>query len=233
MSLRGESRASRASSSIRTPDLSYEDDDEDYEYTDGPRGHSEEGLRLVIGIDYGTTFTGELVVLDTSRCPILTFLGVAFATPVGSVCALDQIEPITDWGDEMRSADKIPSVFSYSPSSNGERQFGSHLSPKALAMLNTKLGLDIQSVDEELVSVIGALDGMKGFDFQNIKTAKSRPDYPDDDAKQIITRYLGKVFDVLQSKLKRQFGETWMAQVPVDIVATVPTVGVFRFGLGQ
>ena len=86
-------------------------------------GLEPEEVRLVIAIDYGTTFTGKLCLPCAKYSANLT--GVAYATPGGSRLPLHEITPVTDWGPEMGNHDKIPSVYSYSPSSEKrEQQWG-------------------------------------------------------------------------------------------------------------
>src|SRR6202008_3956365 len=93
-------------------------------------GEQDAEVRLVIAVDYGTTFTGMRVY-----CLVLAdVIGVAYATPGGSRLPLEEITPVTDWGPQMGNHDKIPSVYSYSPSSlKGEQQWGFSLSEKAIA----------------------------------------------------------------------------------------------------
>jgi hypothetical protein len=138
---------------------------------------------------------------------------------------LREIDVVTDWGDKMGNHDKIPSVYSYSPSSEkGEQQWGLSLSENAVAMVNTKLELDIHDVPEELSMILQALDGMKNLHFQHIKAAGGLPAFPWQGPEEIVTDYLKKVFAYLLQAVAK-FSEELRAQVPVDIVVTVPPVG--------
>jgi molecular chaperone DnaK (HSP70) len=181
-------------------------------------------VRLVIAIDYGTTFTGMGVL-----GPVPTnSTGVAYATPTGRRSQLRETDVITDWGDQMGILDKIPSVYSYSPSTaKGEQQWGLSISEDAIAMVNTKLELDLHDVPEELDIVLHALDGMKNLHFQHIKAAGGLPAFTWKGPEDIITDYLRKVFAYLLQAVA-QFSEEFRAQAPVDIVVTVPPVGVVR-----
>src|SRR4051812_8621560 len=95
--------------------------------------------RLVIAIDYGTTYTGiplRQCKLDISHRLIFFQTGVAIATPDRNRANLSEIDVIKDWGPGMGNLDKVPSVISYSPSSGAqERQWGASLSPEAVAMV--------------------------------------------------------------------------------------------------
>jgi len=69
----------------------------------------------------------------------------------------------------MANHERVPSVISYSPPSHAqEQQWGADLSPNAVAMVHTKLALDIGDTSEELDLILDALDGMKNLQFQNV-----------------------------------------------------------------
>ena len=73
-------------------------------------------------------------------------------------------------GDEMSNSERIPSVISYSPASEmQERQWGSDLSSNAVAIVDTKLELELQDSSGELDLILKALDGMHNLDFQYIR----------------------------------------------------------------
>ncbi|KAJ8111356.1 hypothetical protein OPT61_g6033 [Boeremia exigua] len=165
--------------------------------------------RLVIGIDYGTTFTG-----------------VAYATPSGGQCSLKQIDVMTDWGPQMDNHDKVPSVISYSrPSQKGEQQWGSSLSPDAVTMVHTKLELGIQNVAGELDMTLQLLDGVNNLDF-NIdfmgKGSQDLPPYSHKNPEEIVTDYLRRVFQWLEQEVER-FDAVLRKHIATDIVVTIPT----------
>ncbi|KAH0558447.1 hypothetical protein GP486_004893 [Trichoglossum hirsutum] len=167
--------------------------------------------RLVIAIDYGTTYTG-----------------VAIATPAGNQADLSRIDPILFWGPQMGNHDKIPSVISYSPaSSEEEQQWGTSLSPEAVAMVHTKLELDVHDTSEELESIVQALDGMSNLHFQKVKAAKGLPEYTWKGPEEIVEDYLTKVFDYLIEAVD-DFTEELRAEIPVDIVVTIPVGWSYR-----
>ncbi|KAJ4412725.1 hypothetical protein N0V91_000487 [Didymella pomorum] len=165
--------------------------------------------RLVIALDYGTTFTG-----------------VAYATPSGNQCGLDEIDVLTDWGPQMDNHDKVPSVISYSqPGAKGEQQWGSSLSSEAVAMVHTKLELGLQNVLGELDMTLQILDGMKNLDFDQLLLSRGNeelPPYSHKSPEAIVTDYLTKVFAWLDQKLQ-SFGAVLREQVATDIVVTIPT----------
>ena len=126
----------------------------------------------------------------------------------------------------MENHSKIPSVISFSPATEAmEQQWGYDLSDEAISMIHTKLELDLQDVGSELDLMLHALDGMKDFSFQHIKTAGVLPAFTDKTAEQVVTEYLSRVFEHL-SAVMVNFSEELRVRVPVDIVVTVPTVRI-------
>jgi molecular chaperone DnaK (HSP70) len=186
--------------------------------------------RLVIGLDYGTTYTGRCNRVDSRCCWVrilLTNRGVAFATPKGTKCMLREITVMQDWGPQMTNLGKIPSVISYSrPSEALEQQWGSNLSPSAVSMVHTKLELGVQDVIGELDMTIQVLDGMKNLSFADMMAANddhNRPAYTDKSPEDIVTDYLTKVFAHLDESV-RVFNNAFKRQTVTDLVVTVPTV---------
>ncbi|KAN0071932.1 hypothetical protein V8E54_009661 [Elaphomyces granulatus] len=177
---------------------------------------SHEVLRLVIAIDYGTTYTG-----------------IAVATPTGNKAYLNEIDIINISGDVMSNDEKIPSVISYSPASeNQERQWGSSLSSNAVAMVHTKLALDVRDNSEELDLILQALDGMHNLQIQYIREHQGSPPYPWNRPEEIVEDYLTKVFDAfleeMTTRLAQGFPQELRDRLPVDIVVTIPARWPYR-----
>ncbi|KIW07496.1 uncharacterized protein PV09_01461 [Verruconis gallopava] len=179
-----------------------------------PANFSFEGRRLVIGVDFGTTYSG-----------------IAFATPPGeTIGKLEEVHLMTNYGYAMNNDNKIPSVNSYSePSLNKsrkERQFGRDLSPNAVAMVNSKLELDVQDTKlAELESLVHALEGMKNLSYANVKRCRGHPGFSWKSSEQIVTDYLAKVFKAFSEYLDRAYpgmGNALREEVPTELVITVP-----------
>ena len=87
---------------------------------------------------------------------------------------MDDVEIVGYWGSRMGNQDKVPSVISYSACSEAqEEQWGSDLSPDAIAMVNTKLELEVQDdKSDELELILQALDGMHDLNFQFVKDSR-------------------------------------------------------------
>ncbi|OAL26658.1 hypothetical protein AYO20_09999 [Fonsecaea nubica] len=169
--------------------------------------------RFVIAVDYGTTYTG---------------LGVAYATPNSNYLPLDEIDLMEDWGHNMGNHKKIPSVISFSPSTEAmEQQWGYDLSEHAISVVHTKLELDLQDVSGELDLMLHALDGMCDFSFQHIKGAGAEHAFSDKSAERVVTDYLTRVFEHLLAAIAN-FSFSIRIRVPVDLVVTVPTEWSYR-----
>jgi len=124
----------------------------------------------------------------------------------------------------MGNHKKVPSVISFSrPTRAKEQQWGSDLSKDAVAMIHTKLQLDLQDVAGELDLIVHALKGMKDLNFGQLKLMGPLPAYTPKSAEDIVKAYLTKVFEYLSEAIEG-FSKELTAQIPVDIVVTVPTV---------
>jgi hypothetical protein len=132
---------------------------------------------------------------------------------------------VLDWGKKMGNHNKIPSVYSYSPtSSGGEQQWGASLSPEAVTMVNTKLELDVQDNKlDELELIMQVLDETCNLEFDNVKKLRGYPEYTWKDPEEIVTDYLAKVFQYLNNSVEYMSSHL-RAKLAVDIVITVPVV---------
>ena len=80
---------------------------------DDPEGYLVQERRPVIGLHYGTTSTSmpcswpEHWVLNTHKY----LLGIAYATPLATTCALNEIDVVTNWRSQMDNHDKVPALY--------------------------------------------------------------------------------------------------------------------------
>ncbi|KAF2827326.1 actin-like ATPase domain-containing protein, partial [Ophiobolus disseminans] len=177
----------------------------------GNNNRESQETRFVIGLDYGTTYSG-----------------VAYATPPpGTKCKLDEITVMRDWGTNMMNAGKVPSVISYSPQTDAmEQQWGADLSPNAVSMVHTKLELGMQNVLGELDMTIQVLDGMKNLSFVDMMATSlghGRPAYSEKAPEDIVSDYLTKVYGVLDDYMDENFTNAFRKLTATDLVVTVPT----------
>ncbi|ORY13860.1 hypothetical protein BCR34DRAFT_253204 [Clohesyomyces aquaticus] len=123
---------------------------------------------------------------------------------------------------------KVPSVISYSPCSEAdEQQFGSSLSPEAVAMINTKLELDVQDTRlDELDLILQVLEGVKDLKFDNVKRAQGLPGYTWKAPQKIVADYLEKAF--VHFKRATDYLAGIKNRIPVDVIITVPVQWSYR-----
>jgi hypothetical protein len=156
-------------------------------------------------------------------CLLTRAIGVAWATPRSNKAVLDEIELIDDWGTRMGNQQKIPSVISYSDSDGNCQQWGSDLSKHAIAMVHTKLQLDIGNTSNELDLALQTLEGMDNLHYRHIKNSEVESSYPIQSPEEIVQDYLRFVFEYLLSSVE-QFTKQFLRHTSVDIVVTVPAV---------
>jgi hypothetical protein len=141
---------------------------------------------------------------------------------LGNVIPLDEIEVINAWGEMQSNTDKIPTVISY-PTEKGPPEWGHRLSPGAIAMIHTKLQLDVRDMDHELEMVIQYLIGMNNLNTETNIRREGGPMYTNKSAEAVITDYLKQVFQYVLRSVRR-FSELFLEQTDVDIVITIPSV---------
>jgi hypothetical protein len=154
------------------------------------------------------------------------YSGVAFATPQSKVAKLEDIRTISDWGLNMTNNYKIPTIYSYSPSTTGQPQWGLNINRDAVTMVNTKLELDVQDNKiDELELLLQVLDGTRNLNFDQVKSSKGNPEYTWRDPEMIVKDFLEEVFKVVHKKFE-DVGSHVLGQTPIDIVITVPVVSL-------
>ena len=192
--------------------------------------------RIIIGLDYGTTFSGGL-----KQCPIhasiLTDTGVAYALVGRNQHDIDvnaraadragaNIIDVTSW--TRGGAPKVPSIISYSPAEGREAQWGYETSNTAVEMVWTKLELEEQDRLEELDLVLKALDGMANLDLSRIVGSRGLPAYPAKEPVEIVTDYLSlfreHFVEVELEGVNSTIGANLLRRTPIDIVLTCPIV---------
>ncbi|KAG9958288.1 actin-like ATPase domain-containing protein, partial [Aureobasidium melanogenum] len=160
--------------------------------------------RLVVGIDFGTTWSA-----------------VAF-TYSGNPEPADEIAIVKNWpGSNNISSDKVPSELAYVPASDdfemvdsdGSRTFnivwGLQLKPDQSRLRCLKLRLDPR---QKLPAYVSSKD----LDDQLIDCGKS--------AEEAIADYLSLIFAKAKEELVRRFGPQMVSSTPIEINLTVPAI---------
>ncbi|KAK5082464.1 hypothetical protein LTR05_007611 [Lithohypha guttulata] len=165
--------------------------------------------RVVIAIDYGTTYTG-----------------FALAGSFSEHADLQKIEVLQSWGSSGGNQSKVRSMISYMKSSTGETQWGSNISDQATAMVNTKLELEPQATRfDELELTWLLLKGTGNLAFDHLKKIGPNPIYPSASPGKIVTDYLAHICkSACESGSFETVDLTKLAETntPLDIVITVP-----------
>ncbi|KAF2395573.1 hypothetical protein EJ06DRAFT_268430 [Trichodelitschia bisporula] len=164
------------------------------------------GPYVVVGIDYGTTFTG---------------LAWAQISDDVSEPTLDQVQCFSDWPE--RKETKVPSVLSYSRSSGQYHQWGHSIDPATanVALQWTKLELQGRSPLKELEKLLELTKGMRLANKLQEGSTLDPPRHLARNDEDIIRDYLAKVarhwYRFVQSKQSHL-----LENVPVDVVVTHP-----------
>ncbi|KAH8676467.1 hypothetical protein BGZ60DRAFT_556052 [Tricladium varicosporioides] len=170
------------------------------------------GNRLVIGLDYGTTFSG-----------------VAFAIVQGDQ-APDKIDTITDWlkqgpGAEggLVAAMKVPSEISYSGAPKGECQWGYNIGENSLKWQWTKMELDQQTRLDELRLILEAVIGMENLDIRKVDQSNGQALAYSKTPEDIVADYLSEIREYLVKHLQLKYLAAFTTLV-IDLVVSVPAV---------
>lgn len=180
--------------------------------------------RIVIAIDYGTTFTGMLRHYRHDQ-KLKHAAGLAIASTQSKNADLKKIQVLQEWTSKMSNQQKVRTMISYTKPLNGEAQWGTDVSDDATTMVNTKLELEPQdSRFDELDLTLALLKGTGNLSFENVRKAGPNPAYSCKTPTEIVTDYLTKVCEsARKSSTIDQLVRT--PNATVDIVVTVPVVG--------
>ncbi|KAK3396747.1 hypothetical protein B0T20DRAFT_355975 [Sordaria brevicollis] len=187
--------------------------------TDSPHGFSNFSsasipapeTRMVLALDYGTTFTG------------VAYLSVASRQKDQDLDVLaDDIRVLQGW--PTHESEKVPSEISYSPSPKGCRQWGYDIDDNSRVLKWTKLELEeIRNRSAELTTLAETLWGMRLLDLS--EEAVIRNDIPRHLAKEpedIVKDYLDHIAEQTLEEIQTQVGRKVADNIPIDMVITHP-----------
>jgi hypothetical protein len=173
--------------------------------------------RIVLGLDYGTTFTG-----------------VAFADSTGSI---QDIQLIADWpGAYGHNAvnEKVPSQVAYgsfqtSPPNVNIYEWGTWgnlIPPNTTRQYWTKLQLDEKAkMPRGLQGLLALLSSdFSAFNIGQPEDEDGPPTYPGKEPKDIVTNYLTGVKNHVFRSMRGTFGAALFDACQLDVVITVPAV---------
>ena len=154
-------------------------------------------LRMVLGLDYGTSFTAVAFALDSE-----TF---------------QNIRLITDWPGRRSGSEKVPSQIAYGSFPESQETWGTwgfNIPPSVARHTWTKRLLDADRIPQlQLTS-----------DWNQLKLEEGRSPYPTKKPKCIVQDYLSAVKDHVFCCLKWVIPEIALNSLVLDVVITVPAL---------
>lgn len=171
----------------------------------GDSADDESAARIVLAIDYGTTFTG-----------------VAYAQSVGRPIDLNDIHVVQNWPGA--SEVKVPSQISYSNSKNRLLQYGYSIDDDSEVLSKTKLELqDSRDRGRELTTFTQTLHGLASLRLNDANAIAGRiPRHLAKTAEDIVQDYLERIADVTYDDMINTLGRAVPEQIPIDLVITHP-----------
>ncbi|KAK1834505.1 hypothetical protein QBC39DRAFT_397070 [Podospora conica] len=166
--------------------------------------------RVVIAIDYGTTFTGVAYLVVKHKDQDLDDLA-------------NDIRVIQSW--KKHSTEKVPSDYSYSPSlTHSCEQWGYDIDDNSRVLRWTKLSLE-PSNDRtlELKNLAKLLYEMRQMSLSRDQIINNDiPRHLGKEPEDIVTDYLENIAEKILDEITSQVGSHVPGKVPIDIVVTHP-----------
>ncbi|CAK7228219.1 hypothetical protein SCUCBS95973_006807 [Sporothrix curviconia] len=166
---------------------------------------NESAARIILALDYGTTFTG-----------------VAYAQSTGRVIDLNDIHVVQNWPGA--SEVKVPSQISYSDSKQRLMQYGYNIDEDSEVLSKTKLELqDTNDRGRELTTFTQTLHGLASLRLNDANSIAGRiPRHLAKTAEDIVQDYLEHISEVTYDDMINTLGRAVPEQIPIDIVITHP-----------
>ncbi|KAF2463990.1 actin-like ATPase domain-containing protein [Lindgomyces ingoldianus] len=174
------------------------------------------GRKLIIGLDFGTTFSGVAYCETDSK---------------GSARDVTQIQLVTNWpGVGLGNTEKVPSRISYGTAPKNEIKWGNlvtHKTKEVHALM--KLRLDERTNKSKQIRMLlafltGNFGSLNIDDLDSDQEEDAPPEYPGKDAVDIVGDYLTYVREHVWKDLESQYGEALLSSMEKEVVVTVPAV---------
>ncbi|GME37476.1 hsp70 family protein [Neofusicoccum parvum] len=158
---------------------------------------SDNRLKFIVGLDYGTTFSG-----------------ISYVTSNES--SIDKVEVINQWPGISDTVSKVPTRIAYAAENKNINidKWGFAVTSSMESYLWTKLLLDRTATTTELDDP--ALKDLFGKGMMKLPHDKT--------AKQVCTDYLNGLYNYLVSTLCKRFGSEIYAVTPVECWITIPAI---------
>lgn len=165
--------------------------------------------RIVVGLDYGTTYTGEHSYSCLANIYLTILTGVAYCESSDVGAELEHVEVIHNWPSQhtkIGTKEKVPSEITYQAEG---LVWGSLIPPSVDRHMWTKLQLDPQQ------------DGEAAKIFRELSTShqavRKQP-------VEVVADYLAQIKAHLIKNLDQKYGKALWRSLPVVLVVTVPAV---------
>ncbi|XPS69306.1 hypothetical protein M3J09_001584 [Ascochyta lentis] len=165
--------------------------------------------RLVVGLDYGTTYTGKYCPICAAHSVLTSSIGVAYCESSEIGEKGQQVEIIHDWPSQhtrIGTKEKVPSEITYQAEG---LVWGSLIPPHVERHMWTKLQLDPRQ------------DGEAGKIFHELSTTQQTVRKQPVD---IVTDYLAQIKAHLIKNLDQKYGKVLWRSLSITLVVTVPAV---------
>jgi len=161
--------------------------------------------RLVVGVDFGTTYSGVAAVYS--------------ATP-------EDVDIIKTWpGGNGITSDKVPTEISYDPVPNGVHAESEAVSDGQTVLRNIRWGFQFRPEEPRLRCIKLFLDrNQKLPHFVSPLETAAQLRKCEHTVMDAVSDYLTKIYEHTMETLQRRYGETFVSQTPVEFVLTVPAV---------
>ncbi|KAK3370874.1 hypothetical protein B0T24DRAFT_650103 [Lasiosphaeria ovina] len=167
--------------------------------------------RMIIALDYGTTFTG------------IAYLSIASGRKENDLELLaDDIRVIQSF--KKTESQKVPSEISYSPSPKGCEQWGYDIDDNSRVLKWTKLDLEeTKNRTTELRTLAETLYGLRTLNLSEDEVIKNNiPRHLAKEPEDIVKDYLDHIAEKTHDAISNEVGRLVLAKFPIDMVVTHP-----------
>ncbi|KAK3315478.1 hypothetical protein B0H66DRAFT_577277 [Apodospora peruviana] len=167
--------------------------------------------RMILALDYGTTFTG------------IAYLSIASRAKEADPDSLaDDIRVLQAW--PTHESQKVPSEISYSPSPKGCRQWGYDIDDNSRVLKWTKLELEeTRDRSAELRTLAETLYGLRLMDLSETEIIKNNiPRHLAKEPEDIVKDYLDFVSEQTLDEIVNNVGRHVPENIPIDMIVTHP-----------
>jgi len=192
--------------------------------------------KLIIGLDFGTTYRSDKVELNLHVLDLIVISGVAYCDNSSDSNETGVVRLIQDWpAINQGSTEKVPSRIAYGDPPNVEIKWGNQIRPNEKAKVHAlmKLRLDERLKRSKQLKLLLrfltsnfndlTLDDLDSNDDDE-EEEDGPPDYPGKAPVDIVADYLTEVRKWAWKHLEEQYGVELFATLTKELVVTVPAV---------